>query len=117
MVRIPDLVCFFVGRCHSSSSAQWFGSKKPKAPPPQRVSELIVDLKFEKDTHKRADAAEELRQFDPKDFPEIMPVLIEALQNDPATSVRIEAATSLGRLRPISVASGPSPGKGRIRRC
>jgi hypothetical protein len=84
-------------------SAQWFGTKKPKTPPQQRVPELIVTLKYDKDAHKRADAAEELRQYDTKEFPEIIPLLIEALQGDSAPSVRIEAATSLGRLRPFSV--------------
>ena len=44
------------------SSAQIFGSKKPKTPPKQRVQELIVNLKEDNDAHKRADAAEELRQ-------------------------------------------------------
>jgi HEAT repeats len=87
-------------------SAQIFGSKKPKTPPQQRVPELIVALKFDKDAHKRADAAEELRQFETKEFPEIIPILIEALQNDPVARVRIEAATSLGRMRPISVPAG-----------
>jgi hypothetical protein len=100
------LVGLSVAVATPTTSAQWFGSKKPKTPAPQRVSELIVALKFEKDAHKRADAAEELRQFDLKDFPEIIPVLIEALQNDAATGVRIEAATSLGRLRPISAPAG-----------
>src|SRR5579862_1807924 len=86
----------------STSSAQWFGPKKPKTPPQQRVPELIVALKAEKDAHKRADAAEELRQFDTKEFPEIIPVLVDALQNDPASGVRTEAAKGLGRLRPFS---------------
>ena len=87
-------------------SAQLFGPKKPKIPPQQRVPELIIALKVEKDAHKRADAAEELRQYDVKEFPEIIPVLIDALQNDTATGVRIEAATSLGRIRPVSTQAG-----------
>jgi HEAT repeats len=90
----------------TDSSAQWFGAKKAKTPPQQRVPELIVALKSEKDYHKRADAAEELRQYDPKEFPEITAALIDALQSDSMTSVRIEAAKSLGRLRPISVPAG-----------
>jgi HEAT repeats len=90
----------------TDSSAQWFGTKKAKTPPQQRVPELIVALKSEKDYHKRADAAEELRQFDSKEFPEIIAALIEALQTDSAIGVRIEAATGLGRLRPISVPAG-----------
>jgi hypothetical protein len=90
----------------NDSPAQWFGTKKPKTPPQQRVPELIAALKTEKDYHKRSEAAEELRQYDPKDFPEIIPALIEALQSDSTTGVRIDAAKSLGRLRPISVPAG-----------
>jgi len=100
------LVCVVLVVAAPKSSAQWFGPKKPKTSPQQRVPELIIALKAEKDAHKRADAAEELRQFDLKEFPEIIPVLIDALQSDPATSVRIEAATGLGRLRPISTQAG-----------
>jgi hypothetical protein len=86
--------------------AQLFGGKKNKTPPQQRVPELITILKQDKDSHKRESAAEELRQYDPTQFPDIIPVLIEALQSDPSAGVRIEAATSLGRLRPISVPAG-----------
>lgn len=87
-------------------SAQLFGSKKPKVSPQQRVAELLTTLKTAKESSRRADAAEELRSFEAKDFPEIVPSLIDALEHDPATSVRIEAATGLGRLRPISVPAG-----------
>jgi hypothetical protein len=90
----------------SEGSAQIFGSKKPRTPPQQRVPELLSLLKTDKNDHKRAQAAEELRQFDPNQFPEIVPVLIEALQNDTSAGVRIEAATGLGRLRPITVPAG-----------
>jgi len=97
---------FAVMTPESPAQLQLFGAKKNKTPPQQRVPELIVALKHEKDSHKRADAAEELRQFDLKDFPEIVPVLIDSLQSDPVANVRIEAATSLGRLRPISAEAG-----------
>ena len=53
-----------------------------------------------------SDAAEELRQFDPKAYPEIMPVLITALSKDASSGVRVEAAASLGKLRPISQQAG-----------
>jgi len=87
-------------------SAQLFGSKKAKVSPQQRVPELVGILKLDKDAHKRSEAAEELRQYDPKEFPEVVPILIDALQNDTATGVRVEAAAGLGRLRPISTAAG-----------
>jgi hypothetical protein len=86
--------------------AQLFGSRKSKTPPQQRVPELLAIVKQDKDSHKRVDAAEELRQYDSGQFPEIIAVLIDVLQTDASPSVRIEAATSLGRMRPISVPAG-----------
>jgi hypothetical protein len=100
------LVGVVVAAAAPDCEAQLFGSKKPKGPPQQRVPELIFTVKQDKDSHKRSDAAEELRQYDPTQFPEIIPVLIDVLHSDSSASVRIEAATSLGRLRPISVAAG-----------
>src|SRR5262249_19119584 len=50
-------------------SAQLFGGKKAKVTPQQRVPELIGILKMDKDARKRSDAAEELRQYDLKEFP------------------------------------------------
>jgi hypothetical protein len=89
-----------------SAQIQLFGSKKSKTPPQQRVPELVALLKTDTNDHKRSQAAEELRQFDPKDFPEIVPALIDALQTDNSASVRVEAATGLGRLRPVTVPAG-----------
>src|SRR5262245_9144760 len=84
-----------------------FGKKKATAPDPsQRVPELLGIVKSDKDEHNRAQAAGELRRFDAKQYPDIVPTLIEALMNDPKPSVRAEAAQSLGRLRPISLAAG-----------
>ena len=100
------LVGVVVAGAAPDCQAQLFGSKKPKTPPQQRVPEVILMVQQDKDAHKRSDAAEELRQYDPTQFPQIIPVLIEVLQSDSSSSVRIEAAISLGRMRPISVAAG-----------
>jgi hypothetical protein len=78
----------------------------PKPDPAQRVPELLKILKEDADDRKRADAAEELREYDSRTFPDLMPALIDALQNDPSTSVRAQAANSIGRLRPISQQAG-----------
>ncbi|HKB39499.1 MAG TPA: HEAT repeat domain-containing protein [Gemmataceae bacterium] len=80
-----------------------FGKKKP-APvdPNQRVPELLDIVKTSPDEHKRAQAAEELRKYDPQAFPDMVPVLIDVLANDPKPSVRVEAVQTLGKLRPIS---------------
>src|SRR4051812_32140423 len=49
--------------------------KKPKPNPKERVPELIAIVKTDGDENKRASAADELRQYDPTMFPEIVPVL------------------------------------------
>jgi hypothetical protein len=81
-------------------------SRKPKANPAERVPELLLQLRTSQDEAARAAAAEELRQYDPKDHPEITTALMDALAKDPSTGVRSEAAASIGRLRPISQQAG-----------
>lgn len=84
-----------------------FGRKKPPPVDPNlRVPELLGLVKTSPDEHKRAQAAEELRQYDAKVFPDIVPVLIDVLASDPKAPVRAEAAHSLGRLRPVSQTVG-----------
>ena len=85
--------------------AQLF-SKKPRPAPQQRVPELILTVKTEADERKRAAAAEELREFDGRTFTEIVPVLVDVLQNDKSSSVRYEALDSLSRLRPVTPLAG-----------
>jgi hypothetical protein len=79
-----------------------FGRKKDRPDPKLRVPELVSILKADKDADKRGKAAEELREYDPAVFPEIVPALLEALASDAAPAVRIEAAFSLSRLRPVT---------------
>lgn len=83
-----------------------FGRKKPPADPSQRVPELVGQVKSSPDEHKRSQAAEELRKYDPQAFPDMIPVLLDVLAHDPKAPVRAEAAHSLGKLRPVSVAVG-----------
>jgi hypothetical protein len=79
-----------------------FGKKPAKPSPNERVPELLMIVKTDGDEHKRVNAAEELRQYDPKQFPDIVPILIDVLLHDPKPSVRAEAAQSLSKLRPVS---------------
>jgi hypothetical protein len=81
-------------------------SRKPKVNPSERVPELLLQLQTSQDEARRTAAAEELRQYEAKDFPKIIPALIEALNRDASPAVRAEAATSLGKLRPISQQAG-----------
>jgi hypothetical protein len=83
-----------------------FFSRKPKVNPAERVPELLIHLKTGTDEAQRSAAAEELRQYDPKSYPEIVTGLIDALGRDASPAVRSDAASSLGRLRPISQQAG-----------
>jgi hypothetical protein len=83
-----------------------FFNKHPKPKPATRVPELVQTVRTETDDHKRAAAAQELRNFDPTDFPEIVPALVELTLHDPNTGVRLEAVQSLTKLRPVSQQAG-----------
>jgi uncharacterized membrane protein len=79
-----------------------FFDRRPKPIPAQRVPVLIGQVKTEQDERKRTAAADELRQYDPRAFPEIIPVLIDVLQSDPGAGVRLQALHSLSSFRPVS---------------
>jgi hypothetical protein len=81
-------------------------SKHAKADPAERVPTLISTLRAEQDERKRTAAAEELRQYDPSMFPEIIPTLADAAQHDSKSGVRLEAIQSLAKLRPVSQRAG-----------
>jgi hypothetical protein len=87
------------------AQASIFG-KRTRPDPAKRVPELVGIVRTDPDERKRSAAAEELRQFDPKAFPFIVPVLIDVLHNDKATGVRLEAVQTLGKLRPVSQEAG-----------
>ncbi len=89
----------------SPASAGIFG-KRAKPNPAERVPALIVTVRADVDEHKRSAAAEQLRQYDPTQFPEIIPTLAEVAQHDPKAGVRLEAIQSLAKLRPVSQQAG-----------
>src|SRR5262249_31834671 len=80
--------------------------RKQKVDPVQRVSELMVTVKTDKDERKRARAAEQLGAFDGKLFPEIVPILADVAETDAKQSVRLDAVSSLAGIRPISATAG-----------
>lgn len=90
----------------SQASAGVLFNRQPKPNPKERVPHLVSVLKSEKDEQIRTAAAEELREYDAKAFPEIIPALVDAVQNDSKPVVRAEAAQSLGKLRPVSQEAG-----------
>ncbi len=83
-----------------------FFKKSKKPTPAERVPELLAQVKSDGDESKRAAAAQELRQYDPAQFPMIVPVLVEVMLTDSKPVVRAEAAQSLGKIRPISQQAG-----------
>ncbi len=107
-MRWPHLpaACLLLATLTLSARAGFLFKKAPKPKPEERVPELIVTVKTDADEHKRAAAAAELRQYDPKAFPEIVPILADVLKNDAKPGVRAEAASSLSRIRPVSVEAG-----------
>jgi hypothetical protein len=80
--------------------------KHNKSNPAERVPQLIVTLKTDKDDGHRAEAANELRDFDATKFPEMVPVLADIARSDPNVSVRAEAVQTLGKLRPVTREAG-----------
>jgi hypothetical protein len=91
-----------LGSLTVSAPAGPFSDKKAKQDPSERVSQLILAVKTDKDEDIRANAAHELREFDPAKHPEIVPILVEVLQNDQKPVVRTEAAATLAKFRPVS---------------
>ena len=93
--------------CATHAAGGGFFSKPAKPKPAQeRVPELIVLLRSNPDESLRADAADELRQFDPAVFPEIIPALIDSLLTDKKPGVRAECASSLSKLKGVHAKVG-----------
>jgi hypothetical protein len=95
------LILLIVPACALHASAGLF-DKRAKPEPSVRVPELIGILKTEQDERKRSTAVQELRQYDPRSFPEMIPALVDVLQNDARPGLRLEAMHSLSTLRPVS---------------
>jgi hypothetical protein len=97
---LPAVFLLFCVLPHTASAQLQLFGKRAKVNAKERVPELLGKVKSEKDERQRVSAAAELRQYDGNAFPEIAFVLMEVLQSDGATNVRLEAAVSLARLRP-----------------
>lgn len=81
-------------------------NRQSRSNPAERVPQLLATLRADKDERRREAAAKELRECDPAATPELVPMLVEALQRDASADVRLEAAQTLGRLRPVSQQAG-----------
>jgi hypothetical protein len=106
LLRLGMSVVVMAGLAAPAVAGIPFFSRKPKVDPAEQVPSLVLQLKTDKDEAKRAAAAEELRNFDPKAFPEMMTALSDALLKDGSASVRAEAASTIARLRPINPQAG-----------
>ncbi len=107
MVRYTLMSLLMLAGFASDALAQGL-FRRPSAKPDaaEYVPALIKTLQTDADERKREAAAEELRHYDTKTFPDMMPALIEALKNDPSHSVRHEAVNTIGKLRPVSQPGG-----------
>jgi hypothetical protein len=107
MKHLPrGLLLLIVLAWAAPAPAQWIFAKKQKVNPSQRVPELILIVKTDPDERKRTHAAEELRDYDSATFTEIVPVLVDVLQQDKKMNVRLEALNSLAKIRPVSARAG-----------
>lgn len=111
MKRVWALVlCVSLGFGLAPAQAQLFWNPfrrtSPTIPPEQRVVQLLVVVKTDTDERKRLNAIDDLRDFDAKTHPEIVPILADVAQTDSRASIRDAAVTSLVRIRPISNTAG-----------
>jgi hypothetical protein len=85
-----------------TSASGLFGSRKPPANPTERVRQLVAAVQTSRDDNERTEAVQQLREFDAVAHPTVVPALVSALRTDRTIGVRIEAARSLGRIRPLT---------------
>ncbi len=100
--RRVSLSLLLAGLLVLPATAGIFFKKGPKPDPNQRVPWLLGVVKSDKDASKRESAAEELRDYDAQKFPEMVPILLDVLQQEPNAGVRLEVVRTLARLRPVS---------------
>jgi hypothetical protein len=80
-------------------------NRHPKPNPAQRVPDLVNTARSDQDDRKRGSAVQELRDYDPNAYPEIVPTLIDVARRDQRSSNRLEALHSLAKMRPVSAAA------------
>jgi len=83
-----------------------FERKKKDEPAPAKAKQLTDTLRTDPDERKRKAAAEELAEYDPRGNPEIMTGLIASLRQDPVAAVRVAAADTIGKLKPVYAQAG-----------
>lgn len=97
-------VCLGVETVPAAAQWNWLFTRSSASPPPA-PEELIRCIRSCQKPEARVEAIQQLRNYNAAEYPAIIPALIDALKNDKAIFVRIEAARSLGRIRPITSAA------------
>jgi len=98
-IRLVLVVAVLPSLAVPSSAGIFFNRKSRQQNQGDKVQALIQTARSDRSERRREAAVEELREYDPNMYPEIIPLLIEKVQNDPSSDVRQEAAASLGKLR------------------
>lgn len=80
--------------------------KKPKGDSQDKVKQLVGTLQTDPDEKKRLAALGELREYDTRHHPELVPSLIASLQKDPSPTVRSSAADTIGKTKPVYQQAG-----------
>src|SRR5262245_35565318 len=83
-----------------------FGKRPAPANPMERAQKLVAAVQTSPDDNERLQAVQGLREFDAVAYPNVVSALVSALKSDKSVSVRIEAARSLGRIRPLTSMAG-----------
>lgn len=73
---------------------------------PAKPAGPVATLRADPDEGRRKTAAEFARSLDPRANPDLIPALVQALQNDPSPAVRGASADSIGRLKPVQPLAG-----------
>lgn len=99
-MRLISLVIVVVWPCLLNAAPPPAGGQPVDAA--RRVHELLNTLRNDPKPDRRENAAFNLRSFPSDKFFEIVPALIEALENDSAPAVRRAVVQTLGELQPRS---------------
>lgn len=96
---------FLVAATVQAQAGGIFVSRKPAPNPDQHIYKLVNLAQSCRNSSQRAHAVQQLRNFDAVKYPQVVPVLVNVLRTDKSINVRIEAARSLGRVRPLTPAA------------
>ncbi len=102
-----SILCFLVFALPLAplQAGNLFPPRKPKLDA-NRIRVLNDLLRTEVDEKKRRAAIAELKEADPRAYPEATLALVGALQRDPSTAVRREAAQAIGEMKVMVPVAG-----------